>query len=236
MGFRARQKLLLNLKSNQSKTAGASGAEEPALLEGTFEKAVLGAQVWRRSWGSRRGLGEPKPPSPGWAGEKGGGWKQERAGLGSEGPSPPGAAGLGLGRDCEFSPPPPPPQGFNKRSPRRLPPPGPERAAVRARQLPSSPPPAPFPTTSALAAAGSPAGSPGVRPRRPPRGPGRRPSGGAGPAARHPASGPPAPRPVGRLGVGGLNWRRRDLTPEKDLRKKTEETWRKRLIKSGGGS
>lgn len=32
-----------------------------------------------------------------------------------------------------------------------------------------------------------------------------------------------------------LNWRRRGLTPENDLRRKTEETWRKRLIKSGGG-
>lgn len=62
MRFSDREKLLLNLKSTQSKTAGASGAEEPAPLEGTFGKAALGAQVWGRRWGAGRGLGEPNPP------------------------------------------------------------------------------------------------------------------------------------------------------------------------------
>lgn len=118
---------------------------------------------------------ESPTPSPHHPGE---GWQWGRAGLGSEGPSPPGAAGLGLGRDCESSPPPPPPsppQGFNKRSPRRLPPPGPERAAVRGRQLLSYPHPVPHNVCTRscwepgrLAWGPSEAASPGTRSLAPP--------------------------------------------------------------------
>ena len=70
---------------------------------------------------------------------RGGGGKWGREGLGFEGPSPLRAAGLGLGRDCKFSPSPPPSRrcGCNKRSPRLLPPPCPEGAAVRGGQHPS---------------------------------------------------------------------------------------------------
>lgn len=119
-----------------------------------------------RSQGAGGGLGKPSRGNPG----EGGKWGRE--GLGFEGPSPLRAAGLGLGRDCKFSPSPPPPRrcGCNKRSPRLLPPLCPEGAAVRGGQHPSFLAPTPVGTCGCWEPR---LDSPGVGQKRCPLGPGR---------------------------------------------------------------
>lgn len=191
--FSDREKLVLTSNAMILKEQVLLGVKNLPLCWGPSGRPCWRFRSGGWSWGAGRGLGEPTPGNPGQAGSGGGRAWDLRA--------PPRCGQLAWGwgvtassprrrRHCR--------RGCNKRSPRRLPPPCPEGAAVRGGQHPSSP--NPHVGTRGCWEPGL-AGA-GVLQRRPPLGPGRRPSGGAGGAARCPAPGPPA-APGERWGEGG---------------------------------